>query len=47
MKAGQILYLARHGETVWNRDGRFQGRLDSPLTRRGLDQARRMGETLA
>jgi broad specificity phosphatase PhoE len=47
MKAGQILYLARHGETVWNRDGRFQGRLDSPLTRLGLDQARRMGETLA
>jgi broad specificity phosphatase PhoE len=47
MKAGQILYVARHGETVWNRDGRFQGRLDSPLTRRGLDQARRMSETLA
>src|SRR5437588_638163 len=47
MKARQTIYLARHGETVWNRDGRFQGRLDSPLTRRGLDQARRMGETLA
>jgi broad specificity phosphatase PhoE len=45
--AGQILYLARHGETVWNRDGRFQGRLDSPLTPRGLDQARAMGEALA
>ena len=42
-----VIYLARHGETVWNRDGRFQGRLDSPLTARGLDQARRMGETLA
>jgi probable phosphoglycerate mutase len=47
MTAGQTIYLARHGETVWNRDGRFQGRLDSPLTQRGLDQARRMGETLA
>jgi broad specificity phosphatase PhoE len=43
----RTIYLARHGETVWNRDGRFQGRLDSPLTARGLDQARRMGETLA
>jgi broad specificity phosphatase PhoE len=43
----QIVYLIRHGETVWNREGRFQGRLDSPLTARGLDQARRMGEALA
>ena len=42
-----MIYLARHGETVWNRDGRFQGRLDSPLTPLGLDQARRMGATLA
>jgi broad specificity phosphatase PhoE len=42
-----MIYLARHGETVWNRDQRFQGQLDSPLTPRGLDQARRMGETLA
>jgi broad specificity phosphatase PhoE len=37
----------RHGETVWNRERRFQGRLDSPLTERGAAQARRMGETLA
>lgn len=42
-----MIYLARHGETVWNRDQRFQGQLDSPLTPRGLDQARRMGETLS
>jgi broad specificity phosphatase PhoE len=41
------IYLMRHGETVWNRERRFQGRLDSPLTERGLAQARRMGETLA
>ncbi len=43
----QTIYLMRHGETVWNRDGRFQGRRDSPLTPRGLDQARRAGATLA
>lgn len=42
-----MMYLARHGETVWNRDQRFQGRRDSPLTALGLDQARRMGATLA
>jgi broad specificity phosphatase PhoE len=40
------IYLMRHGETLWNRERRFQGRLDSPLTERGLAQARRMGETL-
>jgi broad specificity phosphatase PhoE len=41
------IYLMRHGETVWNRARRFQGRLDSPLTEHGLAQARRMGEMLA
>jgi broad specificity phosphatase PhoE len=40
------LYLLRHGETVWNREHRFQGRLDSPLTERGRDQARRYGVAL-
>ncbi|MEM7443699.1 MAG: histidine phosphatase family protein [Pseudomonadota bacterium] len=44
---GPILYLARHGETVWNREGRLQGRLDSPLTALGMDQAQRIGETLS
>jgi broad specificity phosphatase PhoE len=41
------IYLMRHGETVWNRERRFQGRLDSPLTELGIAQARRMGEALA
>ncbi|MCQ0970498.1 histidine phosphatase family protein [Paracoccus sp. TK19116] len=35
------LYVLRHGETVWNELGRFQGRKDSPLTERGLTQALR------
>lgn len=39
----QTLYLVRHGETEWNRAGRMQGGLDSPLTERGQDQARRVG----
>jgi len=38
--------LVRHGETVWNRAGRFQGRLDSPLTGRGIAQARTVGRLL-
>ena len=40
------LFVFRHGETVWNREGRIQGQGDSPLTRRGAEQAMAMGETL-
>jgi broad specificity phosphatase PhoE len=35
------VYLARHGQTQWNVEGRKQGRLDSPLTPAGLAQVRR------
>lgn len=38
-------YLARHGETEWNRDGRMQGRLGGPLTEKGYAQARLLGQT--
>jgi probable phosphoglycerate mutase len=41
------IYLVRHGETQWNRDRRVQGQLDSPLTPRGHDQVRRIGQLLA
>jgi probable phosphoglycerate mutase len=34
------IWVARHGETEWNRDGRMQGRLGGPLTERGRAQAR-------
>lgn len=30
--------LVRHGETVWNQEGRMQGQHDSPLTDTGLRQ---------
>lgn len=43
----QLIYLVRHGETVWNVDGRVQGHRDSPLTERGIGQARHAGEALA
>ncbi len=32
--------LARHGETDWNRERRWQGHADTPLNERGRDQAR-------
>ena len=41
------LLLARHGETDWNRDGRFQGHADPPLNERGRAQARALALMLA
>ncbi|MDP2639669.1 MAG: histidine phosphatase family protein [Betaproteobacteria bacterium] len=41
------LIAIRHGETEWNRDGRFQGHLNSVLNREGLAQAEALGERLA
>jgi len=39
--------LLRHAETVWNRQNRIQGRLDSPLTETGIETHRRWGAFLA
>lgn len=41
------LILVRHGETLWNREGRFQGQTDVPLSPVGLEQAERVAERLA
>jgi broad specificity phosphatase PhoE len=41
-----MIYLVRHGETVWNQEGRQQGHLDSPLTPKGIAQARAAGRIL-
>jgi probable phosphoglycerate mutase len=41
------LLIVRHGETAWNRAGRIQGHRDSPLTERGLAQARATAARLA
>jgi broad specificity phosphatase PhoE len=42
-----MIYLLRHGETVWNTVGRFQGRKDSHLTQRGIEQANQVGMLLS
>jgi broad specificity phosphatase PhoE len=35
-----VIWLARHGETAANAEGRVQGWLDPPLSERGREQAR-------
>ena len=40
------LWILRHGETAWNRDGILQGGRDSALTARGRVQAARQGAIL-
>jgi probable phosphoglycerate mutase len=41
-----MIHLVRHGETEFNIGGRFQGALDSPLTARGVAQARDYAKVL-
>jgi broad specificity phosphatase PhoE len=40
------MMLVRHGETVSNLEQRYHGRRDSPLTKRGIAQARAIGHRL-
>ena len=40
------ILLARHGETPWNAEGRYQGQEDIPLSPVGEGQARALGERL-
>src|SRR3989344_5251144 len=35
-------YIIRHGETEWNAAGRLQGHADSPLTKKGINQVKKL-----
>jgi probable phosphoglycerate mutase len=41
------LLLARHGESEWNREGRWQGHADPPLSETGRAQADELARALA
>ncbi|WP_397538624.1 histidine phosphatase family protein [Rummeliibacillus pycnus] len=42
----QTICLIRHGETVFNSQGRYQGQLDSPLTQDGIEQVKNISKLL-
>ena len=40
------IFLVRHGETNWNKEGRFQGQINIPLNNNGKDQAEKASKFL-
>ena len=41
------LYIARHAETTWNLAGRYQGRRESALSARGMQQGQKLADAFA
>lgn len=46
-QAQLTVYVVRHGQTDWNREGRIQGGTDNPLNATGREQAQTLARTMA
>ncbi len=46
VSAENAIVCVRHGETIWKRQGRTQGQLDSPLTDTGISQVHELAGKL-
>jgi broad specificity phosphatase PhoE len=42
----ETIFLMRHGETAWNQEKRVMGRLEIPLSRKGIAQGKRIAKLL-
>ncbi len=45
-KKYSTLYIVRHGQTLWNKKKLIQGHKDSPLTKKGIKQAKDLSRKL-
>jgi len=40
------LVIIRHGESIWNKENKFTGWIDAPLSEEGINQAKKAGQIL-